>query len=272
MAEKRIESPKNPLVREAVLVRDRRGRHGREAFWAEGPNLVAAALEARGLSRILRLFATGEFMARDAGLIRRASEAGAEVVEVTDEVFKKLSSTDTPQGVAAVSAYAPPDIEELGFRGVTVVLDGIQDPGNLGAIVRTADAFGCEAVVLLPGACDAFSPKALRATAGSVFNLPLVRAERKTLVTVLKRKGARLVITGPRGGEELGRADLAPPLAIVFGNEARGISPQLRKAADLAVTVPIRGKAESLNVAAAAAVCLWEAAGRQRAMGKHVAE
>jgi TrmH family RNA methyltransferase len=260
MAKKRIESPKNPLVKEALLVRDRRGR---EAFWAEGPNLLAAALEARGLSRILRVFATGEFMARKAGLVRRLSESGAEMVEVTEGVFKKLSSTEAPQGIAAVSAYTPPALEEIEFGGVTVVLDGIRDPGNLGAIVRTADAFGADCVVLLPGTCDAFSPKALRATAGSVFHLPLIQAEREPLVSVLKRKGVQLVMTGPRGGVGLREADLAPPLAFVFGNEARGISPEVRKAADLAVKIPIMGKAESLNVAASAAVCLYEAAGRE---------
>jgi len=144
-----------------------------------------------------------------------------------------------------------------------VVIDEIQDPGNLGTIIRTADAAGTDAVFLLPGTCDAFMPKVIRATAGSIFHVPLVSAESDVLMAWLREKKILLAITAADAEEDIYSADLSVPLAIVFGNEARGVSSRMKKAADRSLRIPIFGKAESLNVATSAAICLYEVV-RQR--------
>lgn len=259
MVTKKVESTKNPFVREALRIREKRARYRHGAFVVEGPNLVSAALEDTDRSRIKRVFVTRRFMDRGSDLMRRIEESRTEVVEVTEYVLGKLSAAESPQGITAIASYVPPALDSISLEGITVVSDGIQDPGNLGTIIRTADFFGCDAVVLLEGTCDAFSPKTLRATAGSIFQVPVVYATRDRLPDLLRGKGARLAVTDPAGGRSLPEADLSPPLAFIFGNEAGGISPGLRGAADFSVRIPARGQAESLNVAVTVAICLYEA-------------
>jgi len=260
---KRIQSSANPLIKEAVRIRQRRGPFGRDVFLVEGPNIVAAAMGS-AYSSISRVFATEDFMGRHPELMKRAGTSKAEILEVTEALMKKLSSTEAPQGVVAVASYRAPGMEALPLSGVSVVCDGIQDPGNLGSIIRSADAFGCDAVFILEGTCDAFSPKALRATAGSVFHIPVIDALRAALPALLKKKGVRVVASDPHGGESLEGAALAPPLTLVFGNEAGGISDEILSASDLRVRIATPGRAESLNVSVAAAICLYEA--RRRAI------
>ncbi|MCK4910808.1 MAG: RNA methyltransferase, partial [Thermodesulfovibrionales bacterium] len=140
-----------------------------------------------------------------------------------------------------------------------VVFDGVSDPGNLGTMIRTADASGASGVIVLEGTCDVFGPKALRASAGSVFNIPIMHSKRENVLEELKAMGIRIAATVPEGGEDLYNVKLVPPLAIVFGNESKGVGKEFMAQADLVVSVPVRGGAESLNVAAAAAVLLYEA-------------
>jgi TrmH family RNA methyltransferase len=251
MVVRKVESTRNPFVKKALSIREKRSKYRHGAFIIEGPNLVAAALEAGDRSRVERVFVTRRFMDRSPDLMRRIAESRAEVVEVTEGVLRKLSAAESPQGIAAVASYTPAALESISLKGVTVVSDGIQDPGNLGAIIRTADFFGCDAVVLLEGTCDAFSPKTLRATAGSIFHVPVVYAERERLPAFLREKSARLAVTAPGEGISLPEADLTPPLAFVFGNEAGGISRELRGSADFSVRIPVLGQADSLNVAVA---------------------
>lgn len=254
---KKLRSAANPLIKEAVRIREKRGRFGREAFLVEGPNLVAAAMESR-YSSVSRVFATGDFMGRHPRFTKQPGTSKAEILEVADALMKKLSSTEAPQGVVAVASYRPPGMEALSLSGVSVVCDGIQDPGNLGSIIRSADAFGCDAVLLLEGTCDAFSPKALMATAGSVFHVPVIEAARSGLPAFLKKRGLSVFASDPHAGVLIEEAALALPLAMVFGNEAGGIHPEILAASDLRVRIPIPGGAESLNVSVAAAICLYE--------------
>jgi TrmH family RNA methyltransferase len=263
MKTRKIESLRNPIVKDALAIRDKRPRPGYEAFLVEGPNLVEAAMARASLGRV---FFTARFGQRGAGLLERLERQGAELTEVAEHVMKKLSETETPQGVAAVASLRPAALEAVDVKGLLVVSDGIQDPGNIGAVIRTADAAGAGAVVLLPGTCDPFMPKALRASAGSVFNVPLVYAEREGLERALHSRGLRVVATTLEARLSLFEADLRPPVAFIFGNETAGVSLEMKGASDLEVKVPIRGGAESLNVAASAAVCLYEAL-RQKAGG-----
>jgi TrmH family RNA methyltransferase len=264
MKAKRIESTSNPAIKEALEVGKKRSRHGSDAFLIEGPHLLEAALTAGDRTHIRRVFFTDRFREREPRLYKRILKSGAELIEVKEHVMKKLSSTEAPQGVAALASCRQPGPDSVDLKGIVAVSDGIQDPGNLGAIIRTADAVGAKAVVLLPGSCDPFSGKALRASAGSAFNIPILYVDRDALVAMLKRRKIPLAVTTPEARTSIFRADLGPPVALAFGNEAGGISAELKEAARLNLRIPIEGRAESLNVASAAAVCLYEALRRAR--------
>jgi TrmH family RNA methyltransferase len=147
------------------------------------------------------------------------------------------------------------------------VADGIQNPGNLGTIIRTSDAAGADGVLLLPGTCDPFMSKTVRATAWSIFNVPVVHTDRPGLLEWIKEKRIHLAVTAADAPKSVFDTDLDMPVALVFGNEARGVSKPLRKAADLVVKIPIHGRAESLNVATSAAIFLYEAVRQRRAKG-----
>ena len=261
----RITSASNRHIRDAIEIRTKRTGERPRSFLIEGPHLVETAVEAG--ADIRKVFVSGAFIARkeNSALLRRVAKCGGEFFEVTGQLLGKITDTETPQGIAAVVAHRPLELGGLraGSRTFVVVIDGIQDPGNLGTIVRTADAAGADAVVLLPGTCDVFMPKTVRATAGSIFHLPVVHAGLVDLCAWLHEREIPLAATSADAERDLYRVDLSGSVAVAFGNEAHGVSSELRRSSDLCMRIPIFGRAESLNVATAAAICLYEAA-RQR--------
>lgn len=256
----KITSAVNPHIREVIRIREKRAKFRHTAFLIEGPRLVEMAVDTG--TELKQVFFTDSFAGKREGqaLLRRAAEKTRELFEVTDQVLNKIADTETPQGIVSVVRYRHRGLDELSVEmtSLLVVIDAIQDPGNLGTIVRTADAAGADAVVILPGTCDAFMPKAVRATAGSIFTIPLVYTEADVLLKWLRTQRVKLVITAPEGGLSVFEAPLTGALAVTFGNEAHGVSRKLRDAADIALKIPIYGRAESLNVATSAAVCLYE--------------
>ncbi|MBI5639043.1 MAG: RNA methyltransferase [Nitrospirae bacterium] len=264
----KITSPANLRIKDALKVRDRQARARQDSFVIEGKHLIGTAL-ASGAA-IHEVFFTGSFSREKEGreMLNLLSSKTSMLWEVADNILARLSETSTPQGIVAVVTYTSPQLHELYFRKtpLVVVVDGIQDPGNLGTIIRTSDAAGADAVILLEGTCDARLPKVIRATAGSIFHLPVVRTDADTLMRFLAEKKIRLATTSARTGTSVFLADLREPVALVFGNEARGVRRQIEEAADLSVQIPIYGRAESLNVATSVAICLYEAV-RQRAPG-----
>jgi len=258
----KITSPSNQHIKGIIQIREKRAKFRHAAFLIEGPHLVEMALNA-GV-QIKEVFATEAFIhtKEQQGMIRKITGT---VFEVSGQILKKITETETPQGIVAVAEYEPGTLDTLPLKTtpLLVVLDSIQDPGNLGTIIRTADAAGAEAVILLPGSCDAFMSKVIRATAGSIFNVPIIYADHDSLLTWLQEKGIQLCVTAADAENTVFESNLQGPVAIAFGNEAHGISDHLGRAADLSLTIPILGKAESLNVAASAAICLYEAV-RQR--------
>jgi TrmH family RNA methyltransferase len=265
MQYKKITSTTNRHIRDAIQIREKRTKFKNAAFLIEGPHLLEMA--ANGGAQISEVFATEAFMGKKEhqGYLRRMDSVAGEIFEVTDQVMGRITDTGTPQGIAAVVSCQQVKPGEIALQqtALIVVIDEIQDPGNLGTIIRTADAAGADAVFLLPGTCDAFMPKVIRATAGSIFHVPLVSAEPDGLMAWLREKKILLAITAADAEEDIYSADLSVPLAIAFGNEARGVSSRLKKAADCSLRIPIFGKAESLNVATSAAICLYEVV-RQR--------
>lgn len=261
----KITSISNQHVKDAVRLKEQRAGQRRTAFLIEGPHLLEMALNAG--AEIGQVFVSERFMAGNAseGLLLRLSGADRIIFEVTEQILEKITDTEAPQGIAAVVAYTPLRLDAISFgqTPLLAIVDGIQDPGNLGTIIRTADAAGADAVILLPGTCDAFSQKVIRSTAGSIFNIPVVYAETSAFTEWLQREKMLLAVTAADAEKTIFEANLSGPLAIAFGNEARGVSSQLRKAADISLSIPIQGKAESLNVATSAAICLYETV-RQR--------
>jgi TrmH family RNA methyltransferase len=250
-----------------------RGKERR--FLAEGPQAVREAVAHPGGPdgrTLLELYATPEAAERHADLVAAARAAGAPVLTATPEVVAAISDTVTPQGLVAVCRFldTPLDAVLRARPRLVAVLANVRDPGNAGTVLRCADAAGADAVVLTDASVDLYNPKAVRASAGSLFHLPVaVGVPVDAAVAGLRGAGLRvLAADGAGDGDldtELDAGRMGAPTAWVFGNEAWGLPEETRALADAVVRVPIHGRAESLNLATAAAVCLYASARAQRA-------
>lgn len=255
-----ITSPHNAKVAAARKLLQHKERAAANAFLVEGPHAVGEALDADG-HEVRELFVTPAAADRDVDLLRRAAKSAVPVTVVSDRVAVSLGDTRHPQGVVAVVAIAPIALADVLHRRprLVVVLVEAADPGNVGTVIRTADAAGADAVVLTRGSADPYSGKCVRSTAGSLFHLPVVTGvEALPTVAALRDAGLTVLTTSLTGDDVTGLEQaLDAPVAWLFGNEAHGIPADIMAAADRAVRIPIRGRAESLNLAAAAAVCLY---------------
>lgn len=266
-----ITSTANPVIKEARKIRDRHQQLRNEAFFIEGPHLLETALLAGGVG-LKQVFFTERFLLRTDG--RKLFDSVVQEIGDTKRIFlvagavmAKLSDTGAPQGVAAIVSMASQTLDRvaLGDFPLVVACDGVQDPGNVGTIVRLADAVGADAVVMLPGSANPFSPKAVRSSAGSIFHLPVVSAEADMLVAFARTKGMSLLIADARAPQTCYDADLRQPVLVVLGSEAHGVCSTICGHANGAISIPIIGRAESLNVAVSAAAILYEAV-RQRGL------
>ncbi|MEH3034224.1 MAG: RNA methyltransferase [Aeromicrobium erythreum] len=237
-------------------------------FLAEGPQAVREAV-AWGHAR--EVFATAEATERYAEIVASAERADVVWSVVDPEVVAEVADAVTPQGLVAVCRGVVGTLDDLPERlGLVLVCHDMRDPGNAGAVVRCADAAGADAVVLTADSVDAHNPKAVRASAGSLFHLPVVaHRDHAEVVALLRSRGVQVLAADGDGDTGLFDADLdlAAPTAWVMGNEARGLDPAARDGADRVVSVPILGRAESLNLATAAAVCLYASARERHAVG-----
>ncbi|KMO67002.1 RNA methyltransferase [Mycolicibacterium chubuense] len=236
------------------------GRRRAARFLAEGPNLVEAALR-RGL--VSELFATEAAADRFADLL-----AGVPVELVTERAAKALSDTVTPVGLVAVCAMPDSDLDAVLAGGPTLVAVPVEisEPGNAGTLIRVADAMGADAVVLAGPSVDPYNGKCLRASAGSIFSVPVVsEPDAVRAVTRLKDAGVQILATVLDGDVSLDDAELSVPTAWLFGPEAHGLPADVAALASARVHIPMTGQAESLNVASAAAICLYASARARRA-------
>lgn len=260
-----LTSVRNQKVAAAIHLKKRAFRERDHAFLAEGAQAVSEALgHPGGLSA---LFHTEP----QHPLAERARAAGAEVHQVSEDVMRHLTSTVTPQGLVGVVSFVDVGLEALEAPSCVAVLHSVRDPGNAGTVLRSADAAGADGVVFTASSVDVYNPKTVRASAGSLFHLPLVRGvETAEAVTTLKDRGCQVYAMASDGEADLYHLDLTQPTAFLFGNEAWGLPNEVATLAHATVRVPIPGGAESLNLAAAATVCLFEWA-RQRRDGRRVA-
>jgi TrmH family RNA methyltransferase len=240
-------------------------RRDRAEFLIEGTNAVRSALDV-GVARTVLVRVDEEF--RHADVLDMARTAGIEILLVTARAADKLAETSTTPGLFAICDLldaSPADIIDRAGPTATVAVGvDISDPGNAGTLIRTADAMGCAGVLLVgSSSVDPHNGKAVRASAGSVFHIPVARAQDpQAIVDALRAAGIAVLATAADGELSLDDADavLASGVAWLFGNEAHGLPNDLLTAADHRVSIPIRGRAESLNIAAAAAVCLYSSA------------
>jgi RNA methyltransferase, TrmH family len=248
---------RSATVAAAVKLQRHVGRRRANRFLAEGPNLVGAAA-ARGL--VCEVFATESAAERHASLLEGRQWP---VHLVTDRAAKALSDTVTPVGLVAVCDMPATRLQDVlaGSPRLIAVAVEIGEPGNAGTLIRIADAMGAAAVVLAGNSVDPYNGKCLRASAGSIFSVPVVVAsEAHEAVAGLRAAGLRLLATTVDGEMPLDQADLSAPTAWLFGPEAHGLPAEIAAAADHRVRIPMSGGAESLNVAAAAAICLYQSA------------
>ncbi|MFA0731489.1 MAG: hypothetical protein LKKZDAJK_002253 [Candidatus Fervidibacter sp.] len=239
------------------------------AFLLDGATFVAEALnDVPTLVRLVVLTPSFAETERGRQIIAKADSQGVPIVLMAPELLDELAPSETPQGVLA--AIAQPTWERwermtIPSFATFVILEGVQDPTNVGAILRTAAAVGVAAVFYTKGTADPFSPKAVRASAGSILQLPVLPIfSVGEMHRRLKEQGVQLVATVPQGGIDCFDADYAHRVALVIGNEARGVSTETLQLADLKVSVPMQSKVASLNAAVAAAIILYELFRRRR--------
>lgn len=254
-----IASRQNSLVKEL-----RRAFHDAaptaDGFVAiESTHLIEEAIRS-GL-RLRSVFISKSAEARAARLLPQLSRH-VETLLLPDDVFSSAVATDSPQGVAAFVAF-PQHSLDAALTSLVVIAAGIQDPGNLGTIIRSAEAFGASAVLCGDGTVSYFNSKVIRASAGSVFRLPIFRLSDDELLAACRSHHLRLLATSSHKGTPLHDADLSGPVALVIGNEGAGVPRALSRAVDAYLTIPHSDRVESLNAAIAASILLYEAA-RQR--------
>jgi TrmH family RNA methyltransferase len=264
-----LENPRSPRVRAVAKLAKKPARIESGLFLLEGPQAVAEALTFRP-QLVVELFSTPTALERYPDIAARAADAGIEVEFVSEHVLDSMADTVTPQGFVAVCRQFPTAVKDVfgAAPRLVAILEEVRDPGNAGTIIRAADAAGADAVVFTGRTVDLYNPKVVRSSTGSIFHLPV--AVGADLGDVLGRaRGVGLtVLAADVKGEDLltARNDgvLERPTAWLFGNEAHGLPDEQLALADRVVTVPIYGHAESMNLATAASVCLYESAFAQR--------
>ncbi|WP_404432293.1 RNA methyltransferase [Microbacterium lacus] len=263
-----LENPRSPRVRAVAKLTKRSARQETGLYLLEGPQAAREVLAYRPES-VIEIFATPTAMERHPDVRDAARDAGFEVIFTSEAVLDAMADTVTPQGIVAVARQTPTSVRDVFADSpkLVVICEEVRDPGNLGTIIRAADATGADAVVLTGRTVDPYNPKVVRASTGSLFHLPVaVGVDLASTVDRARSAGLRVIAADVEGEDFLAsRALLAEPTAWLFGNEARGLESEALELADLALRLPIYGRAESLNLATAASVCLYESAFAQRA-------
>ena len=250
----------NSRVKEARKLSRRSVRTERRLFLADGPKAVEGALSVAGC--VVEVFATPAARDQHAGLL-----AGTATTLVDERAMASLSDSVTPAGVVAVCRPLDAPLEHVlrASPRLLAICADVRDPGNAGTVIRTADAAGADAVVLAGHSVDPYNGKCLRASAGSIFSIPVVSDDDAAqAVTAMNAAGLQVLATTVDGEVSLDDADLSGPTAWLFGPEAHGLPSELAAKATHRVHIPMPGSAESLNVAAAAAICLYQSARAHR--------
>jgi TrmH family RNA methyltransferase len=260
-----ISSRHNPRFRDAVALRDARPRRERGLTLIDGAREIERAVAAG--ARVDEVWVARERVRSQEGrqALAAVEAAGAPIVDATPELLARLAYGERDEGIVAIVATPRLDLDDLNLPAAPLVaiVESVEKPGNLGAIVRSADGAGVDAVIAVDPASDPWSPNAIRASIGTVFSVPIAIARAEDAQAYLERHGVRVVAADPDGVAPYHAVDLTGPVAIVLGAEAEGLSDAWRSDRIARVRVPMHGAADSLNVSATAAVLMFEAR-RQR--------
>lgn len=256
-----VSSLTNDTVKAVRSLHLRKAREESGRFLAEGLKIVADAVELGFAPKIV--MHTGEMASHPVlqRVLAAARPAGGQAIEVTREVLEKVSRRDNPQTVVAVfdQRFAALEALQPETAGTWVALEAVRDPGNLGAVIRTADAAGCGGVILIGECVDPFSVECVRATMGSIFALPIVRASREEFLRWRAGWAGAVVGTRLQATTDHRLADYRRPTLLLMGNEQAGLTPELAAACDVNVKIPMRGRADSLNLAVATGIMIYAA-------------
>ncbi|MHB8063081.1 MAG: TrmH family RNA methyltransferase [Ruminiclostridium sp.] len=255
-----IQSSQNNAIKEIKALHLRKNRDAQGLYFVEGIRFVSDAI-ANG-QNIVKVIVSDKLESLNGGkeLIKLVTAVCNDCSLVSEKLFKEISDTQTPQGILAVLKKREFVFDTAIEQGDSVViLDSLQDPGNVGTIIRTADAAGVSAVILAKGCVDLFSPKVLRATMGSVFHIPIFEGLYiNETIDLLKKSGYKVIASHLAGQNNYFDEDLTGKSAIIIGNEANGISDETAEIADKLVKIPMPGRAESLNASVAASIMIYE--------------
>jgi len=263
-----ITSPQNPRIRAVAALRDRRDREREGRIVIDGAREILRALRA-GIA-VEQLFVCEALCRNDdsRAALDEAAQRSVERIDVGERAFEKIAFGERAEGLVAVARPPSIALDALRLPGdaLVVVLEGVEKPGNLGAILRSADGAGADALIVADGGTDLFNPNAIRASVGTIFNMPLATAPPGEVITWLRVHGIRIAAARVDGSRPYTQADFTGPVAIVLGSEAEGLSNAWTADGIEGVRLPMHGIADSLNVSVAAAVLLYEAR-RQRDPG-----
>jgi RNA methyltransferase, TrmH family len=250
-----ITSKDNNLIKETKKLKEKKYRNEKELFIIEGFRFVEEAIKSSFHIETIFINENSLLKFSDYGLESNV-KGNTKVISLSDGVFKTLSSTDSPQGILAVVKMNSGEVFQN--NGNYVLVDKVQDPGNLGTIIRTAHAADCCGVILTKGTVDLYNEKTLRSTMGSIFNIPIIEDKDLNFTNGLRSKGYKLVCSSLDTKHNFYDIDFKDNLIISVGNEGNGISEELYNISDIKVKIPMPGGAESLNVAVAASIMIYE--------------
>jgi len=256
-----INSTENPLIKTILKIK----KNPVDRTLIEGLNLLKTAIEALSIQKdapfyIEQILVTEEFIRKEKSFFYLINRKNYPIVGISEKIAEKISDTVTPQGIFGVISFEIKHLKDLNINNpeIVVILDKIQDPGNLGTIIRASEALGANFIILTLGTCNPLLTKVLRASAGSIFYIPIVRADYIEIEKFIVRNNLNLIIADPKSEKFIFDVDFSKPLVVVFGNESKGVSGDLRKIPHVSCRIPHIGQSESLNVAISAAIFLYE--------------
>jgi TrmH family RNA methyltransferase len=260
-----LTSPHNPLIKFVVKLRDRRAREREGLMLVEGYEELSLALNSGARPQTIFVCPAFHHNTEHAARLESLRASGVEVVEVTPPVFEKIAYRENPDGWLAVVPIPKHTLSDwkLKENPLLVVAEAVEKPGNLGAILRSADAAGVDGLIVCDPTTDPYNPNVVRASKGTLFSVPMVEADGQEALRWLRERGIAIVAATPQAKAIYTEVDLRGPVAIAVGAEKEGLSRAWLEEADLAVRIPMLGRVNSLNVATATTLLLYEAV-RQR--------
>lgn len=254
-----ITSSSNKIIKDIKLLHKKKDRWKQKKFFIEGIRSVEQCIKSDG--KIVHIVYSSELLSRDGeNFLSDIENENYDFYKIPGKIFKEISDTDNPQGVLAVVEFNECELKSAyKENNFFIILDRVQDPGNLGTIIRTADAFGANGVIVTSGCVDVYNPKTIRATMGSIFQIPIVHiGDIIEVIDILKSKNINIISSSLDTDKYSYDIDFKSDCALVVGNEAKGISDEVIDASDKLVKIPMAGEAESLNAAIASGVLMYE--------------